>query len=65
MNLSQAVYPFCEEETEHVKHSFLLYLESWRIWQRFQNWFGIIWCMLKTMDQEVLQWSVMVKGKFQ
>jgi hypothetical protein len=66
MNLSQAVYPFREEEsTEHVNHSFLLCLESWRIWQRFQNWFGIIWCMLKTMDQEVLQRSVMVKGKFQ
>jgi hypothetical protein len=50
---------------KNVNHPFLHCYAFWRLWQRFMNWLGISWCMEKSVNQVVLQWSVLVKGQFQ
>jgi hypothetical protein len=65
LNLSQAACPLYDNGIKNVNHPFLHCYEPWYLRQRFMNWLGISWCMLKSIDQLVLQWSILVKGRFQ
>ena len=64
-NLSQATCHICNINIKIMTHFFLHCYASWRLWQCFMNWFGISWCMPESIVHVILQWSDLVKGRFQ
>ena len=62
---SQVTCLFCEHETKYDNHIFLYCYHIWRLWQQFQNWFGIFGCLPNRIDQIIRRWRDMAKNKFQ
>jgi hypothetical protein len=61
----QASCVFCSLDLETSEHLFIHCNFSSSVWMKVLDWWGIQWCLPRTLDSLLLQWPEMVHGKFQ